>query len=82
MQSYLNRIEVQKETKAYTQKFFDSYQKLVDMDKTLQFKVIEEKNDIKDYFAKCFVEELNNYVDKIVTNNEKEKLTNIIKNEK
>ena len=28
MQSYLNRIEVQKETKAYTQKFFDSYQKL------------------------------------------------------
>ena len=61
MQSYLNRIEVQKETKAYTQKFFDSYQKLVDMDKTLQFKVIEEKNDIKDYFAKCFVEELNNF---------------------
>ena len=61
MQSYLDRIEGQKAIKASTQKFFTAFQTLVDMDRTIKTHVIQDRNDIKDYFAKCFVEELNNF---------------------
>ena len=60
------RIQKMRNTEASTKKFFDAFQKLIDLNKSLDFDVIANKKEIKDYLAKCFVEGLNEFEQLIV----------------
>jgi hypothetical protein len=66
------------DTKASTKKFFDAFQKLIDLNKSLDFDVIANKKEIKDYLAKCFVEGLNEFEQLIVQNPETFKIFAVV----